>query len=234
MEIHYGNGGRHIFESTRSWTIDSGGAFECGNFWGTKLRLVGGGFVRIRGPGIKTYGTGTSREGTPVNQQAAIPVPPANPVPSTEAAQEALPQAPAPAEVAQPNPHANPFPPLPPQPDFDSVNHIIRNRLLVHRLGQRHASVSEAEIDRIVDLKGQILNRMSQLDGNPFWHRHRNKLIRDYILPPRRGKWKISVLEAKLQQLGGENATSSSIYKELIKARDFFHIDGPFRGPIGN
>jgi hypothetical protein len=49
-----------------------------------------------------SYGTGTSREGMPVNQQAAIPVPPANP---PEAAQEALPQAPAPAEVAHPAPN---------------------------------------------------------------------------------------------------------------------------------
>jgi hypothetical protein len=47
-----------------------------------------------------SYGTGTSREGMPVNQQAAIPVPPANP---PEAPLEALPQAP--AEVAHPAPN---------------------------------------------------------------------------------------------------------------------------------
>ncbi|CAK7324947.1 unnamed protein product [Dovyalis caffra] len=50
-----------------------------------------------------SYGTDTSREG-PL-EQAAIPFPPANPVASPEAAQEALPQAPAPAEVAHPVPN---------------------------------------------------------------------------------------------------------------------------------
>ncbi|CAK7328705.1 unnamed protein product [Dovyalis caffra] len=50
-----------------------------------------------------SYGTDTSREG-PL-EQAAIPFPPANPVASPEAAQEALPQAPAPAEAAHPVPN---------------------------------------------------------------------------------------------------------------------------------
>lgn len=109
----------------------------------------------------------------------------------------------------------------------------MRDRLLVHRLGQRQATVSETEINRIVELKGQILDRMSQLDFNPFWAQRRNTLIRDYLRPPRGGEFKISVLEAKLQELFGENATRSSIYYELVRAREYFHIDGPFRGPRG-
>lgn len=136
-------------------------------------------------------------------------------------------------EVTHPNPRANPFQAIPPEPDLDSVKEIMRDRLLVHRLGQRQATVSETEINRIVELKGQILDRMSQLDFNPFWAQRRNTLIRDYLRPPRGGEFKISVLEAKLQELFGENATRSSIYYELVRAREYFHIDGPFRGPRG-
>ena len=136
-------------------------------------------------------------------------------------------------EVAHPNPHANPVQAIPPEPDLDSVKDVMRDRLLVHRLGQRHATVSDEEINRIVDLKRQIIDRMAQLDVNPFWTQQGNTLIQDYLRPPRGGEFKTSVLEAKLQDLFGQNAPSSKIYKELLRARDFFHIDGPFRGPRG-
>lgn len=62
------------------------------------------------------------------------------------------------------------------------------------------------------------------------------RLAREAFLrlrPPRGGEFKISTLEAKLQDLFGENATRSKIYKELVRAREYFHIDGPFRGPRG-
>lgn len=111
---------------------------------------------------------------------------------------------------------------------------VLRNRLLVHRLGRKNPTVSEDEIDRIVDLKDRIITRMAQLDANPFWNNHRNVLIRDYMQPPRGGEYKFSVLEAKLEQLFGNNPESAFIYKELIRARDLFHTDGPFRGPRGN
>lgn len=136
-------------------------------------------------------------------------------------------------EVAHPNPPANPVQAIPPEPDLNSVKNVMKDRLLVHRLGQRHATVSETEISRIIDLKGQIIDRMAQLDFSPFWNQHRNTLIQDYLRPPRGGEFKISTLENKLQDLVSENATNSSIYKELVRAREFFHIDGPFRGPTG-
>lgn len=129
--------------------------------------------------------------------------------------------------------HKKAFQAIPPEPDLESVKDVMRDRLLVHRLGQRHATVSEDEINRIVDLKGQIIDRMSQLDVNPFWNQHKNTIIRDFLRPPRGSEFKISTLEAKLQDLFGENATRSSIYKELVRARKYFHIDGPFRAPRG-
>ena len=128
---------------------------------------------------------------------------------------------------------ALPQQPPAPEQNIDSVKDVIKARLLVHRLGQRHATVSDEEINRIVDLKRQIIDRMAQLDVNPFWTQQGNTLIQDYLRPPRGGEFKTSVLEAKLQDLFGQNAPSSKIYKELLRARDFFHIDGPFRGPRG-
>lgn len=76
---------------------------------------------------------------------------------------------------AHPNHLANPGHAIPPEPDLDSVKDVMKERLLVHRLGQRHATISEAEINRIIDLKGKILDRMSQLDFHPFWDQHRNE-----------------------------------------------------------
>ena len=140
-------------------------------------------------------------------------------------------------EVAQPNLQstaANPVEAIPQEPSIDSVKDVLRNRLIVHRLGRKNSTVSDDEIDRIVDLKDQIITRMAQLDANPFWNSRRNVLIRDYVQPPRGGEYKIPVLEAKLEQLFGNNPQSSFIYKELIRARDLFHIKGPFRGPRGN
>lgn len=51
-----------------------------------------------------------------------------------------------------------------PEPDLDSVKKTMRERLIVHRLGKRHATVSEQEIDRIVDLKGQIVTSIECLN----------------------------------------------------------------------
>lgn len=137
-------------------------------------------------------------------------------------------------EVTQPNLQndpANPFEAVLPEPDMDSVKGVIRNRLLVHRLGHKNSTVDDWEINRIVSLKNQILDRMIELDYSPFWNICRNRLIRDYIQPPQGGEYRIQVLESKLNSLFGSNPASSLIYKQLLKCRDSFHIDAPFRGP---
>lgn len=103
-----------------------------------------------------------------------------------------------------------------------------------YRLGNRNSTVDDWEIDRIVSLKNEILDRMIELDHSPFWNTHRNRLIRDFIQPPQGGEYRIPVLEAKLGSLFGENPASSCFYKNLIRLRDSFHIDAPFRGPRGN
>nr|KJB09737.1 hypothetical protein B456_001G161300 [Gossypium raimondii] len=107
-------------------------------------------------------------------------------------------------------------------------------RLMIHRLGQRNPTVDDSEIERIISLKSDILTRMYELDQNPFWTAHRNRLIRDYILPPRGGEYRIHVLQSKLDSLFGENPTNSFIYHQLNRVRDSFLRDGRFQGPLGN
>lgn len=133
-------------------------------------------------------------------------------------------------EVALPNPHAPAVQAIPPEPNLKSVKDVMKDRLIVHRVGQGNSTVSDAEIDRIVDLKGQIFDRMSQLDLNPFLASQKNKLIRDYLRPPRGSEFKISVLEEKLQVLFGENPCLSSIFYNIFscpKARFLWcHLRG--------
>ncbi|KAG4166893.1 hypothetical protein ERO13_A13G161901v2 [Gossypium hirsutum] len=92
-------------------------------------------------------------------------------------------------------------------------------RLMIHRLGQRNPTVDDSEIERIISLKSDILTRI---------------LIRDYILPPRGGEYRIHVLQSKLDSLFGENPTNSFIYHQLNRVRDSFLRDGRFQGPLGN
>lgn len=137
-------------------------------------------------------------------------------------------------EFAQPNPQnapPNAVEAVLPEPDMDSVRGVIKQRLLVHRLGQKNFSVSEKEIDQIVELKNDILNRMGELDPDPFWTSHRRRLIRDYILPRVGGEHRIKVLTQKLNFLLGESPTSSLIFKQLMREKDSFFLDAPFRGP---
>ena len=73
-------------------------------------------------------------------------------------------------EVTHPNfqnAHGNPIEVVLPKLDMDSRKGVIKNRLLMHCLGQRNSSVSNSKIDQIINLRNKILNRMVQLD-----HRH--------------------------------------------------------------
>lgn len=121
-------------------------------------------------------------------------------------------------EVAQPNPQAHPNQlwAIPAEPDLDSVKKIIQKRLNIHRKGR---IIENEEIEKIIKIKGDILDRRAQLDFNPFWGQHRNTLIRDYLRPPQGGEFRICTLQRKLQDLFAENAESSQIFKELTRAK---------------
>lgn len=142
-------------------------------------------------------------------------------------------------EVNPPNPQNAPANPMEAglhEPDMDSVRAGIKKRLWVQRLGRKGsmATITDPEVEAIIDLKNQILDRMAELDHTDLWNTHRNRLIRDFIQTPQGGEYRTSVLEAKLLSLFGEDPASSLMYKQLIRLRDSFHIDALFRGPRGN
>ncbi|GAA0140198.1 hypothetical protein LIER_44050 [Lithospermum erythrorhizon] len=120
------------------------------------------------------------------------------------------------------------------EPDMDSVKERIRERLRIHRMGGPRFQIDDSEIERIINLKQQILDRMQELDpNNPFWTHYRNRLIRDYIIPSSGGEYKVSTLADKLNALWRDNPTESTIYQDLIRRRDLFHIEALSRGRTG-
>ena len=131
-----------------------------------------------------------------------------------------MPGAPAPL----PGPEA--FPPnlflMDPAPELDveSVKETIKTRLTIHRLGRSLPPVENAEIHTIFDLKDRIVQRMEQLNPDPFWANRRLNLIRDYLQPPRGGEFTIPTLEKKLEQLFSANPEGSVIYKQLLRAKE--------------
>jgi len=139
-------------------------------------------------------------------------------------------------EVNQPsllNAHNNPYQFLP-EPDMDSVKEVLRTRLIINRLGRQNAAVEESELEALIHLKSRILDRMWELDRTPFWGAHKNRLIRDFIQPPRGGEYRIPTLRSKLDSLLGQDPQNSRMYQQLIRLRDSFDVDAPLRGPRGN
>lgn len=119
------------------------------------------------------------------------------------------------------------------EPDMDSVKERIRERLRIYRMGGKRFQVDDSEINQIIHLKDPILTKMDELAPNTFWNQYRNRLIRDYIVPNSGGEYKVSTLASKLNDLWGANPTGSTIYKDLIRRRDLFHLEALSRGRTG-
>lgn len=138
-------------------------------------------------------------------------------------------------EVIQPNPEvANPVGGAGlPEPHMNSVRAYIKDRLCRSRIGTKKPPVSDEEVERIIDLKNQIFERMAQLNPtNPVWINHRNRLIRDFLQPPRSPEYRIPILEQKLASLWAENATNSPAYRQLIKLGNNFFVNARYRAPV--
>lgn len=140
-------------------------------------------------------------------------------------------------EVNPPNPQNAPANPMEAglhEPDMNSVRHIIERRLVLHRVGPNPTVVDPAEVNSIVALKNEIFERAGHLDHSPLWTTHRNRLIRDFLQPPRGGEFSVSALQKKLTDLHGENPTSSPVFKQLQRIKRDFFLDAAFRAPRVN
>lgn len=89
------------------------------------------------------------------------------------------------------------------------------------------------EVDKIINLKSAITDRMVELDQSAFWNIHRNRIVRDFIQTPKGGEYRIPVLEGKLQSLFGDSPRGA-FYDQLLKMKNSFYEEAPFRGPRGD
>lgn len=93
--------------------------------------------------------------------------------------------------------------------------------------------MDKEEVDQIINLKSDITDRMFVLDQSNFWNIHRNRIQRDFILTPQGGEYTINTLQEKLHSLFGESPRGA-FYDQLIKMKNSFYEEAPFRGPRGD
>lgn len=89
------------------------------------------------------------------------------------------------------------------------------------------------DVDQIINIKSKITERMFVLDQSDFWNIHRNRIVRDFILTPKGGEYQIHVLVGKLHSLFGESPRGA-FYDQLLKMKNSFYEEAPFRGPRGD
>lgn len=135
-------------------------------------------------------------------------------------------------EVVQPNPQPA-FNYALPEPNQDSVRTVIRNRLIIQRSGTKNFVVGNEEVEKIINLKKAIADRMVELDQNTFWNIHRNRIVRDFIRTPKGEEYIIPSLEGKLQSLFGDSPRGA-FYDQLLQMKESFYQEAPFRGPRGD
>lgn len=106
-----------------------------------------------------------------------------------------------------------------PEPDLESVRQVLKTRLIINRAGNKDSFVSDLEVERLIALKGQVVDRMTELDG-PFWGQHKLRIIRDFMLNQQGREFKPRILRSKLASLADPG--TSAFYDQLIKMRERF------------
>ncbi|XLR34107.1 hypothetical protein HN51_043393 [Arachis hypogaea] len=76
-------------------------------------------------------------------------------------------------------------------------------------------------VDAIILLKRDILDRMAQLDPNPFWAEQRNELVANGILN-KGAEYTIETLQKKLEKLE-KDGINSAVFKDLEKLHPDIH-----------
>ena len=131
---------------------------------------------------------------------------------------------PEPASTSDPKEGVDPLP----RPLSIEEEHILARS----RLGE---DVPDAklldEVRAIARLKGQIADRMFELDPEEpsFWREHRDAIIRDSILTTHQREYSSHILSKKLKDLSGANAHTSFTYKSMAKIKRKFHELGTFK-----
>lgn len=63
-----------------------------------------------------------------------------------------------------------------------------------------------------------IIDRMAQLDPNPFWAEQKNKLVADGILH-NNAEYTIEALERNLSKLNDGDGANTRFFRKLLKTR---------------
>jgi len=108
---------------------------------------------------------------------------------------------------------------------FDWVsyqNSQIKNRLAAFTSNRLRDSDT---IDAIILYKNDIIDRMAQLDPNPFWAEQKNQLIADGILNYK-AEYTIEALERNLSKLNDRDG--ARFFRKLLKSRETFESNGRF------
>jgi len=103
------------------------------------------------------------------------------------------------------------------------VERRIRTRFSIYEPG-RYVPIED--LRAIVHLKGEIIARMSQLDPDPFWMEHRDRIISESILTPKGPEYKLAALQGKLVELQSADAPNSDFFKRLKGIRDHYRWTG--------
>lgn len=119
-----------------------------------------------------------------------------------------------------------------PQPlPLSIAEQVIRNRL--RRGGGAHVPDAQLleEVREIARLKGQIADRMFELDSESpeFWRQHREAIIQDSILTTNQTEYPSRLLLQKLTDLSSSNVRTSATYRNMCKIRRKFHKLGTFK-----
>jgi len=130
-----------------------------------------------------------------------------------------LPGAPAPnleLQLGPPEPEAGVE--LVGEDDLSPVERKVKDRLTLYASPEEE--ISNDDVEALVLLKGDVLERMAQLDPHPFWVENRELLISEYILTPRGPEYKLETLLQNLEELRGHNGSNSHFFRTLKKVRE--------------
>lgn len=101
----------------------------------------------------------------------------------------------------------------------------VKERLALY---QPEKEISLDDVQALVQLKGDIISRMAELDPHPFWIERRDRIIAESILTPQGPEYRLETLTKKLEELRGENASNGHFFNKLKKMRENFLLTDRF------
>ena len=87
--------------------------------------------------------------------------------------------------------------------------------------------VNDAEVDAIIMLKRDLIDRMAQLDDLDFWTHHKQDLVADGILN-KGAEFTMKTLDDYSASLTTDGGGGSQVFQKLLQIRKTFESKGTF------